>query len=217
MRPTRAGRQRDPASKLRQHAVLLRRSTRPVGYIVSPSAGQSPYDRPASTRPPRRPPLVRECGLCGDRSCGIPLAAIVPGVLWLTTGTSGQSGPAPSTKNGEWPHYTADLRGTKYSPLDQINAEQLQQARGRVAVQDRQPRHASRVQARRHAADGRRRALHDRRHAPLGRRARRAHAASCCGCTAIPKARAAPTLRVSCPAAASPTGPTAAATTACST
>ena len=30
--------------------------------------------------------------------------------------------PAPSTKNGEWPHYTADLAGTRYSPLDQINA-----------------------------------------------------------------------------------------------
>ena len=28
----------------------------------------------------------------------------------------------PSTKNGEWPMYTADLRGSKYSPLDQINA-----------------------------------------------------------------------------------------------
>ncbi len=29
----------------------------------------------------------------------------------------------PSTKNGEWPHYTGDLAGTRYSPLDQINAE----------------------------------------------------------------------------------------------
>jgi quinoprotein glucose dehydrogenase len=28
----------------------------------------------------------------------------------------------PSTKNGEWTHYTADVRGSKYSPLDQINA-----------------------------------------------------------------------------------------------
>src|SRR5215472_4595443 len=28
----------------------------------------------------------------------------------------------PSTKNDEWPYYTADLKGTKYSPLDQINA-----------------------------------------------------------------------------------------------
>ena len=31
-------------------------------------------------------------------------------------------GQQPSTKNGEWPAYTADLKGTKYSPLDQINA-----------------------------------------------------------------------------------------------
>src|SRR5258706_794390 len=37
---------------------------------------------------------------------------------------SGQSPPTgkPSTANGEWPYYTADIRGTKYSPLDQINA-----------------------------------------------------------------------------------------------
>ena len=28
----------------------------------------------------------------------------------------------PTTQNGEWPYYTADLKGTKYSPLDQINA-----------------------------------------------------------------------------------------------
>src|SRR6266852_1976454 len=31
-------------------------------------------------------------------------------------------GQQPSTKNGEWPNYTADIRGTRYSPLDQINA-----------------------------------------------------------------------------------------------
>jgi quinoprotein glucose dehydrogenase len=31
-------------------------------------------------------------------------------------------GQQPSTKNGEWPYYTGDLKGTKYSPLDQINA-----------------------------------------------------------------------------------------------
>jgi quinoprotein glucose dehydrogenase len=34
---------------------------------------------------------------------------------------SAPSGP-PSTARGEWPHYTADLHGSKYSPLDQINA-----------------------------------------------------------------------------------------------
>src|SRR5881296_1937558 len=44
------------------------------------------------------------------------------GVLCLTIGLSGQSANQPSTKNGEWPYYTADVKGTKYSPLDQINA-----------------------------------------------------------------------------------------------
>ena len=34
----------------------------------------------------------------------------------------GQTATQPSTKNGEWPYYTADAKGTKYSPLDQINA-----------------------------------------------------------------------------------------------
>ena len=52
----------------------------------------------------------------------IGLASLGLSALWLTAGLSGQAGQAPSTKNGEWPHYTADLRGTKYSPLDQINA-----------------------------------------------------------------------------------------------
>src|SRR4249920_424818 len=44
----------------------------------------------------------------------------------LSPRVSGQAPAAatgqPSTKNGEWPMYTADLRGSKYSPLDQINA-----------------------------------------------------------------------------------------------
>ncbi len=34
---------------------------------------------------------------------------------------AGSAGP-PSLAKGDWPHYTADMRGTKYSPLDQINA-----------------------------------------------------------------------------------------------
>jgi quinoprotein glucose dehydrogenase len=45
------------------------------------------------------------------------------GLACLTAAASGQ----PSTKNGEWPHYTADLKGTKYSPLDQINASNFNQ------------------------------------------------------------------------------------------
>ena len=35
---------------------------------------------------------------------------------------SGQTSNQPSTAKGEWPYYTADIRGSRYSPLDQINA-----------------------------------------------------------------------------------------------
>ncbi|MGC4085951.1 MAG: hypothetical protein QM736_28440 [Vicinamibacterales bacterium] len=60
----------------------------------------------------------------------------------------GAWGNQPSTTGGEWPHYNGDIRGTRYSPLDQINTTQLQQARSRLAVQDRQLRPAPRVQTR---------------------------------------------------------------------
>jgi glucose dehydrogenase len=42
--------------------------------------------------------------------------------LWASGGAWAQSDGKPSTKNGEWPLYTADVKGSKYSPLDQINA-----------------------------------------------------------------------------------------------
>ncbi|HEY4635788.1 MAG TPA: PQQ-binding-like beta-propeller repeat protein, partial [Rhodospirillales bacterium] len=47
--------------------------------------------------------------------------SLVVGFLWVAVGVSGQNGQ-PSTRNGEWPHYNADLKGTRYSPLDQIDA-----------------------------------------------------------------------------------------------
>src|SRR5262245_36687405 len=58
----------------------------------------------------------------------LALVLLVAGLVWLTMGVAGQSGSkngmaAPSTKNGEWPQYTGDLAGTRYSPLDQINAD----------------------------------------------------------------------------------------------
>jgi quinoprotein glucose dehydrogenase len=51
------------------------------------------------------------------------------GLLDSTARLSGQSTAAglPSTKNGEWTHYTADVRGSRYSPLDQINASNFNQ------------------------------------------------------------------------------------------
>jgi quinoprotein glucose dehydrogenase len=52
-------------------------------------------------------------------------AALV--ALSVVATPSGQAPPKPSTAQGEWPHYTADLRGTKYSPLDQITARNFNQ------------------------------------------------------------------------------------------
>jgi quinoprotein glucose dehydrogenase len=49
---------------------------------------------------------------------------LILAVAWFAPRLSSQTtAPSfPSTKNGEWTHYTADVRGDKYSPLDQINA-----------------------------------------------------------------------------------------------
>src|ERR1700676_5217359 len=46
------------------------------------------------------------------------LKTVLATAILLVSVAAGQ----PSTKNGEWPYYTADAKGTKYSPLDQINA-----------------------------------------------------------------------------------------------
>src|SRR6266540_88296 len=50
------------------------------------------------------------------------LVSAVLGLVWTTVALYGQQGALPSTRNGEWPAYTADIRGSRYSPLDQINA-----------------------------------------------------------------------------------------------
>jgi quinoprotein glucose dehydrogenase len=42
-------------------------------------------------------------------------------IVWLEPRVLGQAGAMPGTKSGDWPMYTADLHGSKYSPLDQIN------------------------------------------------------------------------------------------------
>jgi hypothetical protein len=50
-------------------------------------------------------------------SLGVALSlASLPAQMW------GHAAGQPSTTNGEWPYYTADARGGKYSPLDRIDA-----------------------------------------------------------------------------------------------
>src|SRR5258706_6425569 len=55
----------------------------------------------------------------------LPFAAMV-GILGWTTVARGQapklSPVSEGTRNGQWPTYTGDVRGSRYSPLDQINA-----------------------------------------------------------------------------------------------
>ncbi len=54
----------------------------------------------------------------------VPLAAgVVLGAVYLMGGTTpvaGQAGSMPSTAKGDWTHYTADVKGSRYSPLAQI-------------------------------------------------------------------------------------------------
>ncbi|HEV2387901.1 MAG TPA: pyrroloquinoline quinone-dependent dehydrogenase [Candidatus Acidoferrales bacterium] len=60
------------------------------------------------------------------------LAAIVLALGWATGGAAGQQRRAAATggwhaKDTEWPSYAADLGGTRYRPLDQINASNFNQ------------------------------------------------------------------------------------------
>ena len=118
---------------------------------------------------------------------------------------NGQSGAA----NGEWRSYGGDLGNTRYSPLDQINAANFSklEVAWRFKTDNLGPRPEYQFESTPLMVEGRR--LLDRRLAPRGRRARRRRPASCCGCTARTKARAARTRRGSSRAAAWPTGPTA--------
>src|SRR5215510_12915712 len=49
----------------------------------------------------------------------VAAVVIVCGVALVTPGISGQS-TSSNARTGEWTHYTADARGTRYAPLDQI-------------------------------------------------------------------------------------------------
>ncbi len=123
----------------------------------------------------------------------------------------------PSLAAGDWPHYTADIKGTKVLAARGNQRGELQSARGRVAVQDRRPRAAPRIQARGHAARDRRRGVHHGRDAAIGRRARREDGRAAVGAQpargAARRYRAAPALGPRTRG----TGRTAKGTTACCT
>src|SRR4051812_2676797 len=51
-----------------------------------------------------------------------PLALVALCVIWLLKPAAGQA-QGYGTQNGEWQTYGADLRSTRYSPLDQVSAD----------------------------------------------------------------------------------------------
>src|SRR2546427_7424920 len=53
----------------------------------------------------------------------LTVAPLATAVVWMTAGPSGQSTAQPSTKNGDWPSYNGDIRGSRYSPQAQITAD----------------------------------------------------------------------------------------------
>src|SRR5436190_24374248 len=57
------------------------------------------------------------------RRSAAALAALGLSLVWTTARPAGQNTGVPSTKKGDWTHYTADVHGTRYSPLDQINRD----------------------------------------------------------------------------------------------
>jgi quinoprotein glucose dehydrogenase len=50
------------------------------------------------------------------------LLAIAMAALPLVVAAAGRDPVAEGTRNGQWPSYNGDVRGSRYSPLDQVNA-----------------------------------------------------------------------------------------------
>jgi quinoprotein glucose dehydrogenase len=103
-----------------RYGGLAKQRVHDVPYIGPEPANPSNYlgGKVYSSQPDRR----READVVRRLGIGCILVALAG----VSVGISGQDRAAasgqPSLAKGDWPHYTADIRGTKYSPLDQINA-----------------------------------------------------------------------------------------------
>ncbi len=148
----------------------------------------------------------------------VPVAALlVAGVAWLGPRAAGQSSPMPSTKNGDWPMYTADLHGSKYSPLDQINASNFSklEVAWRFKTDNLGPRPENKLEGTPIMVKGMVYATAGTRRAVVALDAQPASMKWMYAWTRASAPRAG--RPASCPAAVCPTGPTARATSASST
>ena len=98
---------------------------------------------------------------------GLVFTAFVVALVVMTVGVPARSGRS-GTANGEWPVYHGDLAQHHYSPLDQITADNFNDLE--VAWRFKTDNLGTRPEYRLvgHPADGRWRALRDRRHATVG-------------------------------------------------
>ncbi len=65
---------------------------------------------------------MRTKGILSQRTAvSVLISAIVGFSLVLVSAQNGSRG-RPSAANGDWVHYASDIKGTRYMPLDQINA-----------------------------------------------------------------------------------------------
>ncbi len=110
---------------------------------------------------------------------GAPTAALVALMSLLVAGWQPRAlaQPPGGTAAGEWNVWGGDLASSRYSPLSQIDADQLRQAPGRLALEGRQLRSRAGPHLSRHAALRERQALqrgrppaHGRLHRPGHRR-----------------------------------------------
>ena len=53
-------------------------------------------------------------------------SALALGILATGLVSAAAQADDPGTSNGEWHHYTGDIKGSRYSALDQINAENFE-------------------------------------------------------------------------------------------
>src|SRR4029453_12142488 len=93
--------------------------------VISDDADQRPDVRIRLSRrqlPQHGRPVQGE----GTMTRMLGLLGLAAALVGLSTGLSGQARPTasspPAPGAGDWPQYANDVRGTKYSPLDQINA-----------------------------------------------------------------------------------------------
>ena len=105
------------------------------------------------------------------RAGSLIASVVCLGLSACTTTATTQSTGRFGAQDGEWRTYSGDLAGTRYSALDQIDAENFDTLK--VAWRFTTEHLGSRPEGRLSAtpADGQRRAVHDGGNGALGRRA----------------------------------------------